>query len=463
MDKKLGIIVPYRDRYEQLLTFKTSISEFLKDIDYELIIVEQDDAKIFNRGKLLNIGFIEAKKLKCDYVVFHDVDMIPVDVDYSYNPFPIHLATNFIPDNTRIIFDEYFGGVTLFPVESFEMINGYSNEYWGWGFEDTDLLYRCKINNINLDKKELIQSGGNSAALKFNGYNSYVKSDNLAISKNDGYISFFISFFPSDLTLNHEKYDDEFVIFSTNSLKIKYNSYQRYVVELKNKDEEYTFINSTIKPPYKTNICVTIDLHDRKISMYQDGLFVGSDKINNDFEFIQDYFYLGCDNQIENFFDGLITTFAVYNGILNDNEIVEISKNQYFGLTHTFGDYTSEHLLKIYYDCKFIKNYKLINLVGPRYIGEINNCETVGFTFDDVKIIEVPHRRNSTFKLLEHEENGFINGGWKNITTRYNQLKYNNEVIKGFTNTNDDGLNNCHYTIHSLNKINNLTHIVVGI
>ena len=86
MGKKLGIIVPYRDRYDHLIIFKKRIISFLKNkaIDYELIIVEQDNAKNFNRGKLLNIGFLYAKKLECDYVVFHDVDMIPNnDVDYS--------------------------------------------------------------------------------------------------------------------------------------------------------------------------------------------------------------------------------------------------------------------------------------------------------------------------------------------------------------------------------------------
>jgi hypothetical protein len=134
---KLGIIVPYRNRDRQLLIFKKVIAAYLSDknINYELIIVEQDDAKTFNRGKLLNIGFLQAKKLKCDYVVFHDVDMLPVDADYSYSNYPVQLSTKFIsedPSFTRIVFDEYFGGVTLFPVDIFEIINGYSNEYWGW-------------------------------------------------------------------------------------------------------------------------------------------------------------------------------------------------------------------------------------------------------------------------------------------------------------------------------------------
>ena len=49
---KLGIIVPYRDRYFDLVKFKSHITEYLSEsgIDYSLIIVEQDNEKSFNRG-----------------------------------------------------------------------------------------------------------------------------------------------------------------------------------------------------------------------------------------------------------------------------------------------------------------------------------------------------------------------------------------------------------------------------
>ena len=66
---KLGIIVPYRNRYKQLILFKRKISEYMtnRGIDYELIVVEQDDAKLFNRGMLLNIGFEESLKFCNSY------------------------------------------------------------------------------------------------------------------------------------------------------------------------------------------------------------------------------------------------------------------------------------------------------------------------------------------------------------------------------------------------------------
>jgi hypothetical protein len=67
MVKKLGIIVPYRDREKHLEEFKKRMSRYFKNLDipYEIIIVHQDNAKLFNRGMLLNIGFTHAEKLKC--------------------------------------------------------------------------------------------------------------------------------------------------------------------------------------------------------------------------------------------------------------------------------------------------------------------------------------------------------------------------------------------------------------
>jgi hypothetical protein len=62
MGEKLAIVVPYRDREEHLKKFLPAMKkcDFLNDIDYEILIVEQEDGKPFNRGKLLNVGAIEA-------------------------------------------------------------------------------------------------------------------------------------------------------------------------------------------------------------------------------------------------------------------------------------------------------------------------------------------------------------------------------------------------------------------
>jgi hypothetical protein len=471
---KLAIIVPYRDRFEDLIIFKKELSDYLnnKGINYELIIVEQDKAKTFNRGKLLNIGFMYAKRMKCDYVIFHDIDMIPLEADYGYEEYPVHLSSNFVSTQegfTRTIFDEYFGGVTMFPVSTFEDINGYSNEYWGWGYEDNDLLHRCRINRVSLDKKEIKMMGGNTAALQFSGKNTYVECKNNI--NFGGPLTFFISFYPDDLSCDHEKYDDTFVVFGIPGLdlQISYNSYCKYNFELWDINENIIYFNTDIKLNYKTNIAVTIDPKTKSISMYQDGELVGTkeyeDRLYNYKK--EDKFYLGCADPNrsgnEKFFKGLMNQFAVFSSVLSEAEIKEISNNKFFALTQSFGDYQSQHQLKIHYDAKFVKNYKLIDLSGYGNDGVIHNCNMVGYTFEDTKIIEIPYRKNSTYKLIPHEENGYVGNGWKSITTRYNQLRYYNEVAKGFRDSREDGLSNLTYKELNRVKLDNQTHIVVSI
>jgi hypothetical protein len=477
---KLGIIVPYRDRYFDLVEFKSHITKHLSDsgINYYLIIVEQDDEKSFNRGKLLNIGTIYAKKLGCDYVVFHDLDMLPEEVDYSYSDIPLHLATNLIgtEDFNRIVFDQYFGGVTLFPIKTFEEINGYSNNYWGWGYEDDDLLHRCSHYKIPLETKTIRIDGGDTAALKFNGKNAYVKSPNIFDFTNNnsfnpnGKITIFISFNPDELELNEEKKEDIMSVFSIPGYDctITYNSYRRYTFQLFTENKKVAFIHSDILPNFKTNIAITIDREEKFFSMYQNGKLVNTKRINSFYDYSKEpHFYLGCGNpnreNDNNYFRGSISSFAVFNDVLGEEEIEEISQNKFFGLTQNFGNYKSDYKLVLYYDAKFIKGYQLIDLSDKRNNGWIYNCEIVGYTFDDYKEIKVPYRRESTFKLIPHEENGYENGGWKNQTTRYNQLRYHNEVLTNSVNFKDDGISTCTFREYGKNTVDNIMQVNVGI
>jgi glycosyltransferase involved in cell wall biosynthesis len=152
--KKLSVVVPFRDRDEHLKQFIPHMEKWLTDeeIPFEIIIVNQTSDKGFNRAKLLNIGFKETDN--CDYHVFHDVDMLPEDSDYDYTDGPTHLASQAEQFDYKLPYDGYFGGVTIFDKPSFLKINGYSNDYWGWGAEDDDVLYRCSIMNIPIYRKQ---------------------------------------------------------------------------------------------------------------------------------------------------------------------------------------------------------------------------------------------------------------------------------------------------------------------
>jgi hypothetical protein len=474
MDKhKLGVIIPYRNRLEHLNRFLTCIKTYLnlRKINYEIIVINQDNGKQFNRGMLLNIGFIEAVKLECDYVVFHDVDMLPVDVDYSYSEIPLHLATGFMlnPDEKkRELFEQYFGGVTMFSVESFKKIDGYSNKYWGWGYEDTDLLYRCVKKGIELDTLRLKNYGRKGKTLKFNGVDAYVECENV-IDLNQN-ATFFISFCPDKLFLNHKKESDEFTSFSIPGwdFAICYNSFSRYNFCAFDTLHNSLYVNSNIKPNYKTNMVVVLDRMNNNIKVYQDGYFIGETPTFRKLYFYkkEKNFYLGAGRPdreiIPNYFRGTIDSFAYYNEILSENEIIEISHNETELLTKDFGNYKSSSSLITYYDANFIENYKLKDLKGNND-GKIKRCEIIDVEFDEYTNVKIPHRRQSTFKSLAHEENGFLGNKWKDQATRWNQLRFHNEVSINDDLLDNDGLSTLTFHVHGKNTENKITQINVGL
>jgi hypothetical protein len=73
--------------------------------------------------------------------------MIPLEVNYWVNTVT-HLAGRAQQFRFRRPYPDYFGGVCVFPRKDFEKINGFNNDYWGWGAEDDDLRDRCNLHNI---------------------------------------------------------------------------------------------------------------------------------------------------------------------------------------------------------------------------------------------------------------------------------------------------------------------------
>jgi len=151
---KLAIIIPYRNRFQHLMCFLPAMKTFLNatNIDHEFYIIEQEEGKPFNRGKLLNVGFVLAES-NCDYLAMHDVDMLPLDADYSWVDSPTHMATECSQFDYRLPYEGYFGGVTLFNCVDFRKTNGYYNEYWGWGAEDDDIRARCGVAQLNCARR----------------------------------------------------------------------------------------------------------------------------------------------------------------------------------------------------------------------------------------------------------------------------------------------------------------------
>jgi predicted glycosyltransferase involved in capsule biosynthesis len=113
------------------------------------------DDKPFNRGLILNIG-INILYEECDYFIFHDVDYFSNTVDiYKIKDNSGSLIYNspiYKHNINTSKYEGFFGGVTMMLKDDLDKINGFNNDFWGWGCEDDDLLERCKLNNINIER-----------------------------------------------------------------------------------------------------------------------------------------------------------------------------------------------------------------------------------------------------------------------------------------------------------------------
>jgi beta-1,4-galactosyltransferase 1 len=142
----MSIIVPYRDRADHLRIFIPAIAKALPNVP--VLVIEQSDTKPFNRAKLLNIGAKIAFANDAKIIITHDVDMIPTSETKYAQAHAGHLANAASQFGGKMPYDRYFGGVNVFSKEFFQAINGYSNEYWGWGAEDDDMLNRVEQTGV---------------------------------------------------------------------------------------------------------------------------------------------------------------------------------------------------------------------------------------------------------------------------------------------------------------------------
>lgn len=141
-----AIVVPYRQREEQLNTFLIYLHNFLRQqrIHYRIILVEQFDQRPFNRAKMFNIGFVYARRLGFPCVVMQDVDLMPIRLGqlYACSRRPRHMCAALDEFRFNLPYRSLFGGAVALQAEQFEAINGMSNVFDGWGGEDDDMFRR---------------------------------------------------------------------------------------------------------------------------------------------------------------------------------------------------------------------------------------------------------------------------------------------------------------------------------
>ncbi|CAH0480202.1 unnamed protein product [Peronospora belbahrii] len=163
---RVAILVPFRDnhptqqRRAHLDEFVPYMTKFLHrhcaatSASFHMFILEQSlDGRKFNRGKLLNAGFDMARD-DYDVYIFHDVDLLPGDdlsECYTSVPHvgPMHIARVWERYSES---SNYFGGIVAFTRQQFVKVNGFPNNFWGWGGEDNELYSRV------MRKKLIVQT-----------------------------------------------------------------------------------------------------------------------------------------------------------------------------------------------------------------------------------------------------------------------------------------------------------------
>lgn len=375
------------------------MSKYLKDFEYEVFVIEQKDKKPFNRGKLLNIGSKYAMENGCDYLCFHDVDLLPIEVDYSYPEHPTSLISEIENKDGDILF-RYFGGVTLFNVEDFISINGYSNNYWGWGFEDDDLFHRVTHGGLYFDVEKIGVKNYSTFWIDFkeNDY-GYVEIEPTMI---DGDFEIECSVKVETKYFDQNKDYDEYPIFSLPGYNIGlfYNSFNRFFFQ----------VYDIHKKPYSITTDVFDDIHatfkivkrKNKIIMYMSNTYVGEIELEDDILNLGNRFiYISSFSDRELCeFDMKLTSFKINERELSTTDIV----------------------------------LKGGNVVTD---GQLPSSTS----------IPKPIRRMGIFRELYHDNNSSIEKSWVHKETRTNQIYYNNIVKQNLSDFMSEGLNSIKYSL----------------
>ncbi|XP_046368718.2 beta-N-acetyl-D-glucosaminide beta-1,4-N-acetylglucosaminyl-transferase-like [Haliotis rufescens] len=152
--EKIAIIVPLHGRLDGCFILLNNLIPVLKNQnkDFSIFVIEQVSDAPFNKALLMNAGFVEAIKqdvFTC--FIFHDEDLIPVTNSVPYEcPFNQlhHLSVN-VSSFNHTVQEHRVGGVVAMTSQLFKSVNGFSNLYFGHGYEVQDMFQRLKALNIS--------------------------------------------------------------------------------------------------------------------------------------------------------------------------------------------------------------------------------------------------------------------------------------------------------------------------
>jgi hypothetical protein len=464
---KLGVCVPYRNRAAHLKEFIPRVGKFLEErgIEYAMYFGHQVDDKLFNRGAMKNIAAEQAFKDGCNYIVWHDIDMIPEDdaCDYTFpKKNPRHIAVHISKTDYHLKYEDYFGGAVIFSKEQVEKTNGYSNEYWDWGMEDDDLFWRCILEDYA--KVDYVDYNKTKSFLRFNGSSSYVKIPSSPSLEELTHKSHTVSALVR--AFHQEDKMSIYLIGAEDKKFVEYPIFRRpgYDYGLSyNNSRAYTVMLWDIfsKPLYQwmkryenqwSWVTFAVDADKKKIHVYMNGVEsqassgTGTDSPATYLGGLKKYtsnYYLGTSPLVREedpakYFKGDLAKLMIWNRCLSQEEIVRSFNNEVNGLVV---DYEFNH-------DKLLKDQTENNNNGLVY-----SCEKLEETIK-VPYTIVPHRTPGRMECLDHVDEGFVDGKWaKGQTTAKNEFRYIMGMQQGKVDHKKDGMNSLKYTLISKEEI----------
>ena len=475
--KKLGIILPYNENHIDNFTahFMANVAES-SEFNFKLIFMKQKSNRPLNKGKLFNIGYM-LNKDKFDYFCFHDSDLIPIsdECNYEMDERPISLVgmrdkiefgdqeniENF--DDYTLPYDEYFGGATIFSKENFEIINGYSNNYWGVGYEDYDLLLRCVVKGLPIRKELEVEPSKTFGT--FNGINSYLKIEShTAKIKNATNKGFTMSaWFKSDGEPPYGADVDsnrcEYFIFGRPGyhmgLSYTHGGFLKGVVWLRSKngnDRDALVVKVPVRCNEWHHACLTLDDVKKELVLYLDGNKVASEPYENDpLPYHSKPYYIGVgDPDISmwrNFFEGNIAEVGLWSNTLNEAEINQVYNR---GIVDGKGEYVTSKLPVGVWDFRGGYDDRTFDISGSGNHAKILNVNFANKSSKSTTERYLPYRRKGAYGYLS-AQNEFLNleqlsrSEHPEITT--NRNTFNKNVQNQMGNIDKDGLSSTRFRI----------------
>jgi len=416
-------------------------------------------------------------KDKFDYFCFHDSDLIPVsdECDYQYEEKPISLVgmrnkiefgdqekvQNF--DDYTLPYEEYFGGAILFSKEHFQEVNGYSNEYWGVGYEDYDLLLRCVVKGLSVRKEletQVLKTYGN-----FNGQNSYIEisAENAKI-KNTTNKSFTMSawFCPNGEPPYGAGVDNnrcEYSIFTRpgfhTGLSYIHGGFLKGVIwvrPLGSSEREPVVIQTPLQTNQWYNVGMVVDDREQSLTLYVNGKEVGKQQYEGELiEYLNKPYYIGVGDPNlsvwKNYYKGQISEVGLWSDVLKDYEIELIFEK---GIINNKGEYTTSKLPVGVWDFKGGYDNITFDRSGNNNHAKFYNVGFANKTLKSNTERYLPYRRNGAYGYLSSHED-YLN--LENLTrTKHpeimtNRNTFNKKVRNQIQDIDTDGLSSTRFRI----------------